>query len=418
MASEPVPVDWSTLTADEQETLLLAVDLEVDAGCELLDFTDLSVVEDLSGLLDLSQSNVTWNGKATVHRDCSVTLARELSWGTALIRLFQVLTDAMSGLSARRNVGVFCLTTPDTPLGTEVLLPDGSTSVLYKVTGPDRLHLLDREVGRSYVVTEGTGVLAALEQVITDAGLSGVLIDSTAEAATVPTDMAWPLIPSADTASSTDTVGPPDVTATSGSRATTWLNIANDLLGLISYRGAWCDDDGYYRFTPYADPSTQPPTWGWNADDPIVSTVLVDRTASRDVWKAPNRWIFIWSNMPTDGSGDEQTPTEGNGGVYIVDNVSDGPSSQAARNGLIFPTQVSFNAASADDLIAQGLARVAADKRAVTTYQVKTGPFPIAGHWDVFTYTDEAAGGSVKVQATSWQMPLNGGPVTWDFEEV
>jgi hypothetical protein len=41
-----------------------------------------------------------------------VKVSRELVWGVDLIRPYMRVTDKLTNLSARFNVGVFCLTTP------------------------------------------------------------------------------------------------------------------------------------------------------------------------------------------------------------------------------------------------------------------------------------------------------------------
>jgi hypothetical protein len=108
--------------------------------------------------------------------------------------------------------------------------------------------------------------------------------------------------------------------------------------------------------------------------------------------------------MPVAADGSQQTPTAANGGVYQVDNVSDGPSSQSARNNLVYAQAFQFTAATAQDLINQGDVKVAADKRAATRYTFTLRPnWVVFGHFDVARLNDVAIpGGTAKVQLTSW----------------
>lgn len=409
------PLDWADLTDEQIATIITSPAREVDVGCELLN-ADLTVAEDISTDLKTDGADVTWNGLARVHRDCKITLSRVLPWGISLVRLYEIHTDKIGGgLSARRNIGAFCLTAPDQPLGED--------PAAYAVTGQDRTYLLDRQVGRSYVVPATTNVVAALGQAITDAGLTGVRIDSTRADATVPTDMVWPLIPaaaisSADEAGVIDEV-PADLGILTDDTASpaTWRRIINDLAGLIGYRGVWADEDGYYRLGPYADPASRAPTFTMDATDTVSSVVAIDRTVTRDLWSTPNTWIFVRSNMP-DVGGVPATPTEGDG-LYTVVNTNDGPSSIEAMGGLAVPVQISYTAADQAALVTQGNARVAADKRATTTAKVNTVPFPQAGHFDVFTWRDDGLDESTwKVEATSWRMPLGGGDTEWTWTRV
>jgi hypothetical protein len=341
-------------------------------------------------------------------------MATELPWGSSLVRLFQTLTDNLSGLAARRNLGVFCLTAPDQVLGETVTLDDGSQATGYTVSGQDRLYLLQRQIGSSWVVGPDHSVLQAVAEAFAAAGLSGVQIDTTASAATTPGFMVWPLVATDDTSSTaTGSVTLADGTTTDGSGPTTWLTVINDLLALVAYRGVWCDENGIYRCGPYTDPGMRPSQFTFDADADD-STVGVSRTRTQDLWKAPNTWVFIQSNLP-----DGVVPADGAGIYYPPPNATDGPASESARNGLKWASVVSFTAADQASLVAQGDAQIAKDKRAGLTLQITTAPYPCAGHFDVFTYRDQAIpGGQVKVQATSWQIPLNGDPVSWTLEQV
>jgi hypothetical protein len=191
----------------------------------------------------------------------------------------------------------------------------------------------------------------------------------------------------------------------------TWLRIINDLQQAWNGRGVWCDDNGLYRLERYQAPSERAPEFTFDADDPTVSIVGEDRTVVADQWKQPNRWVFLWSNRP----GGEQA-VEGDG-MYVYDLPDSDPMS-AANRGLVWTKVYKYEAASQDVLEAIGARRVADDQRISTQYRVGTGPFPAAGHADVFTYIDSAIGGSVKVQASTWELDLLGADMSWTWEAV
>jgi hypothetical protein len=372
--------------------LLHASDVTVDAGCELL-AADLSVVEDITGDFQNVGGSVVWGQDPDTagetdpkldiqgQRDCTFGLTRALNWGSDLVRLYKLHSGA--GLvNVRFNVGVFCLTTPD--------LPVGVTPAVYQVTGFDLLYLLRRQVGDSYSVSAGSSYIDAVQQAISDAGLSsGAVIDTSGDA-TLPTDMVWPLIP-------TD-AGP-----------TTWLQIVNELLAAIHYDPLWCDENGLFRSQPHVDPSTRTPEYFLDADDVVGTIVGVSRSLTQDVFATPNTWVFVQQDF-------QGTPVEG-AGIYTVVNQSDGLASIDQR-GLVYADQRTVAAANQATLESLGDAQVAKDRATATTLQVTTRSLPIAGQGDVIAYSDVAAGGFFLVQATGWSLPLDGGDMTWALQST
>lgn len=372
-----------TLTLD-QAALLVGDRLEVSAGCDVLDL-DLNVTGDISD--HLVAGTIARNMRARIHGTCSLDLSTDLAWGTQLVRPYMTLSDG--DVSERFNVGVFMLTTPEQVLGDD--LPVRSTD------GFDRLYLLDREVADDYVRSEGETYYEALVQVFDDAGLTGFLIDGAAADYTLPVDREWPLV-----ARSTD----PDQT----SSPVTWLRVVNDLLTAINFRGVWADENGLYRCQQYLAPAARSPEFTFDVDN-IRENIVVARTVIEDQWKTPNRWVFLWQNRP---GGMSSTPGDG---LYERNLDDDHPLSAVSRD-LDWPKVYSYEAASQAVLEELGDRRVADDLGALAVYKVTTGPFPAAGHWDVVTYADDAAGGSVKAVATDWELDLSGGDMSWTWEAV
>lgn len=377
------------LTVAQVTSLLTGPSLSVSAGLELLT-RSLRLVEDISD--DLVGGRVERQMRATgSHGTCSLGLSRALTWGVDLVRPYMVLTNG--AVTARFNVGVFSLTTPERRTS--------EMPATYDVQGFDRLYLLNRPVGDTYTVAAGTSYLTAVTSAITAAGLSGVYLDSSASASTLPTAKVWPLV-QAQSGS--------DGRRDKDNSNITWLAVVNELLADIGYRSLWADENGLFRSEPAALPAARAPEFTFSADDVNVTILGEQRTFLQDVWNVPNRWVFVQQNRVTGAA----APTEGDG-VYTVNNTADGITSQSAR-GLVWAKVISLDAANQAALVTQGNVIVAADRRVAAVYKVTTGPFPAAGHLDVFTYADTALGGSVKVQAVSWQLPLDGGDMTWEWE--
>ena len=365
--------------------LLEADNVTVDFGADLLNL-NLGFVDDLSP--DLVGGSVGRKCYGTIHGFCTLQLSRVLTWGVDLVRPYLILSSGST--VARWNLGVYVLTTPQRTLG--------ETPETYEVQGYDRLMLLDRQVGADYSVAEDVTYRAAILAVFAAAGLSGVLIDGSAAESSLPVTKSWPLV-----ARSSD----PDQTNT----PVTWLRIINELLQAINFRSVWADQDGQFRCGAYQDPKVRTPEYVFDADSSLT-IVGEDRTIIEDVWATPNRWVFRQTNRAEGAA----LATEGNG-IYTLVNQSDGPTSIDGR-GLVWTSVVDYEAASQATLVSLADRRVASDRRVTTTLNVSTGPFPGAGHFDVFTYVDGAAGGARKVQATGWRMPLDGGNVEWEWEAV
>lgn len=373
------------LTVAQVRALLLSEALQVSAGAELLS-ANLMPVRDLSD--DLLGGAIDWNLRANIHGTCDLTLSAALTWGVDLVRPYMTLSDA--AVTARFNLGVYALTTPERTVGAD--------PVIYAVQGFNRIYLLDREVGADLVLVAGTTYRAALLDVFGQAGLSGVSIDGSAADSTLPATRTWPLV-----ATSTD----PDQTKA----PVTWLRVVNDLLSAINFRGVWADENGQFRCSAYKAPAQRPSEFEFDADSGLT-IVGAARTVVEDVWRTPNRWVFRQTNRAVGAP----APTEGDG-IYTVVNQSDGATSIDAR-GLTWTSVVDYEAATHATLVSLGDRRVASDRRVTQQLKVTTGPLPVAGHADVFTYRDLALGADRKVQAVSWRMDLLGADMSWVWEVI
>lgn len=375
-----------TLTAGQVRALLRAGNVTVDVGAELI-APNLTVLEDISD--DLEGGQVSHSLYAEIHRTCQLAMSRELVWGVDLVRPY--MTMASGGTTARWNLGVYCMTTPERSVADD---PE-----LFQVDGYDRVMMLDRQVGADYTVASGANYRTALLAAFTAAGMTGVIVESDAALLTLPAAKTWPLIGSDQS--------DPDQT----SSPATWLRIINDLLRAINFRSVWCDENGLFRCERYMPPATRGPEFEFDADDPLLSIVGEERVLTSDVWATPNRWVFRQTNR----TGGAPTPTEGDG-IYTVTNNSDGPTSITSR-GLTWTAVIDYEAASQAILVELGNRRVAADRRGTAMLSVTTGPFPPAGHADIYTYRDADVGDRT-VQAVAWEMPLDGSDVSWQWETV
>jgi len=368
----------SAFTAALVAALLVAPDLDVDFGVELLD-ADLTVVEDISA--DCSAGTVRRVMAADVHGTVELSISRELAWGRDRVRPYMLLSSATAGVSGCRfNQGVFLLTTPDRALGESV--------ATYAVTGFDQLYLLQNNIGDSWPVAAGANVLAAVRAVLTAAGVQApILLDSTGAAKTLATARTWPQ---------------------TSSDSPTWITVANKLLAMVGYRGLWVDWNGAFRSGPYVLPAERQSEFDLNVGDLVTGIVAADRSVSHDTWGIANWWRFI-ANQDT-------TPTEGSG-RYTTTNPSTGPSSIASVGIRRAPVQY-LDATSQADLVVQGDRIKAAAMSVPEIITAKLSPFPIAWHADRVTYSDAALGADRQAQCRSWSLSLDGSDGEYVLESV
>ncbi len=373
------------LSATQVLALLNADDAVITAGADLLDTSD-RVIADLTP--DLAAASVSRSNYAAVHGTATFTLSRALVWDRDRVRLHQTWSSPVLGLTARFNRGVFIPRRPADTLGQGL--------VTYTVQARDKLDLLLDPVGDTYeVVANGTRTyLQAVREAITAAGVGGaVLLDSSADTVVVPSTMVWPLVPVPQAA-------PGSLAGAAGT--TTWLAIVNALLAAVGYRGLWADENGAYRSEPYVAPSARASEYRLDRDDIRTANLsgVHTRTQASDV---PNRWVFVRRGM-------DVAPPAG-AGLYVVPNTTGLPTRTVV---------VELDAPDQASLVAQGDARVAADRQVAVVLEGASAPSPVAGHFDVLTYADAELGADRKVLARSWTDPdlFRAADMRWVLEEV
>lgn len=363
------------LTADQVVALIRdASAVSFAGGCELLTGLDLMVAEDFT--TDLSGGSVSRQSYANLHANARLAIARELEWASAIVRPYITISDGSD--TARFNLGAYYTSTPARDV-TEF-------PYVYDVDCYDLLSILDDPVGDAYAVAEGTGYLAAVEDILISRGVQVYLIDQTNTATLLPTDRVWPFA---------DNI--------------TWLTIINDLLAAIGYQGIWTDWDGMMRCQPYRTPSDRGPEWTYDAD-PLTS-MLGRRSIQRDFYDAPNRWIFVRSNNT-----DNVAPVEGNG-KYTFVNEQVGETSVQSR-GRIITKVVSLDAADQNTLVAAAQITIDADMQVPGKVTVSTFPNPLHWHFDMVYLADPAFGIPVSALSTQWSLPLDGSDMTHEWTLV
>lgn len=363
------------LTAAQMTTLIRdAPATRMGFGCELLDRA-LNVVQDIT--TSMVSGSVTRTAYADLHGSATLALATELNWGAALLRPYVTVTSAVT--SARFNMGAYWTSTPRTSYGRRPLI--------HEVDGIDVLDALRSPVGESYAVGVGSGYLSAVETILVALGYpaGAYVIDQTRAASVLPSARTWLL-----------------------DEGTTWLTIVNDLLGSIGYAGVWSDWDGRLRVEQYLSPSARSAEWVYDTL-PATSMLSPVRVVERDLYSAPNRWVFYRSNNV------EGTPPIEGDGVYTYTNQSFGPTSVDGRNGRVFTKPVPLDAADQATLVAAAQRTIDADMRTTAKVTLSTWPNPLHWHFDRIELRDPEIGPTTQALVTKWTLPFDGKPMAQEW---
>jgi len=364
----------SHLTATQVQYLIEgAPGIKVGAG---LDITDLAQddVTNVSGLYDgiFGGGEVERSAYTTLHGACRLSLAAPLEWGWAVAKPFMTITDGL--ITARFNLGAYFTNTPKRSRKEQ--------PPTFDVVGYDLLYALNTSVGDSYSVAKGTPILARVEEILLARGFTKYIIDQSRADATAPDDKVWLL-----------------------SENITWLQVVNDLLGMVGYAGVWSDWNGRMRCQPYQRPVERPYEWYLPADQ-WTSILGDDSDIQFDYHEAYNRWVGVRSNNIEDAA-----PIEGDG-IYTLTNDTDGITSIDARRGLVLTRREDFEVSSQADLVTRVQAMADADMSIPTRIDARTGPLPLAWHFDRYLINDPGIGVPSEVVGSSWNLPLNGDPMS------
>lgn len=373
--------------ADTVVTGLLQSDpsVQVEYGCEWLN-SNLALVEDITEYM-LAGSTVSSDIYATIHRSCSLVFSSDVpfDYATDFVKPYMVLRNPNTDQSARFNLGVYTLESPDFDLSVS---PSALT-----FSGLDLLHFLDQPIGDSFEIAAGVD----------------------------PVDVAADLIASIVPGSVVSAAPSGEVTASAYTWAyadsPTYLGVVNDLMSLVGYLGVWVDWDGVFQLVPYVNPTFGSTEWTFDlgSDDNIVAE---DRTAQQNFFDVPNWWRFVISNL-------DHTPVEGVDMVTYIDSDPDNPGSFANRNRLIKRTE-SVDVISYTALVAYATVSIAADLSPAETFDIKTSPFPLAWHRDLIRMIDPNLANLPpiksqyrRVLARSWELSLDGSDdMSWVWETV
>lgn len=344
---------------------------QIDSGLELIDM-NLEIVETLTA--DLLGGSVTRDSYATIHGTANFDLARALDWGRSLVRPYAKIGEAVFYL------GAYFTEVPS--------WQGGSDPIIYSVQGHDILSALNDRVGSAYAVAAGANILIEITTILTARGFTKYIIDQTRSDAVMPSNRVWALDDN-----------------------TTWLGIVNDLLASVGYQGIHSDWRGVLRSGPYVSPLDRSPEWVYSGSG-AASQLPIERTASRNLYDAPNRWIAVRQNN-IEGS----APVEGDG-VYTYVNQSMGPTSVEARGGRVITAPlITIDAADQSALIAAVQARAAADMANPTKYELSLPApgNPLHWHFDR-VYVIDPGIGLADVLVTKWTYPL--APSTEDMAQI
>jgi hypothetical protein len=384
--------------------------VEISVGLELLDVTDLSVVDDLSD--NLTGGSVTRSSYANIHGSAQFLLSQPLDWGSSIVRPYYQITGPISslpvtstvpsstyldqysdlytastayaatdGLSTMRfNLGAYFLHTPDTDMST--------SPPTYDVTGYDILSILDDAIGDAYSIPAGVAYLDRVADILTARGVTQYVIDQAAIGSVLQSSKVYTL-----------------------DNNVTWLTVVNDCLAAVGYQGIWSDWNGYLRCQAYTTPSARTPEWVLGVDD---ATNIIGQAVKRshDFYDAPNRWVFYRANNTEDTA-----PVDGDGRYEYI-NVSIGETSQEARAGRTITKVVSVDAADQAGLVAAAQQTIDADMQTPTKFSFPIAPFPLAWHFDKLTIADGRFGVVQDVLGSSWTLPFDGSDMAMEVTVI
>lgn len=367
--------------------------LKITYGAVALD-ADFRPVADISRYIS-SGSEIKSDVTATVHRTCTLNIDSDVadtgwSYLSGYVKPYMVFTDVASGLSGQFNLGVYTLTTPTMTLGTS------PTTLTF--SGFDLKYLLRQPIGDSYEVAAGQDPVEAAA-VLVGLAIPEVSVTVTPSGSTLPKQMSWPF----------DSTNP-----------YTYLDAIEELLASVGYRDVWADWEGEFRIEPFIDLQTSDYEWIFDTSAKAGFNIIsADRTQDLDLYDVPNWFRFVMADLP-------DSPVEGQTMFTWTDTSPSNPGSTANRRHSVRYIET-VTCATYNDLLAYGQRKIAALLGPSETFTLKTQPFPLAWHLDVFQYRDLALGGSMptvalsqrRVVSTTWTLPLDGqSDMEWTWQTI
>lgn len=361
--------------------------LRVGYGARRLD-KNLVVQEDLSPWMSAG-SSIKSDSTASIHRTCTLKLdsTNPITYGTDFVQPWMDLTNPDTGFTARFYLGVYTLATPT--------YDNSKLPSVLDVTGYDLLYYLNDVIGDSIQIASGANPIDQATSLIL-AAFPGATINAVPTTATLSSALTFPF--------------------DSSNSSTTYLEVINTLLAACGYQPLWVDWNGAFQLVPYVTPTTTNAEWTFDvqAADNIVAE---QRSSSQDLFNVPNKWIFIMENLSA-------APVEGTTQFTYVDTSLNNPSSFPNRGRI--KRKIEFVAAADyPSLVTFGQSVIAQDITPAEQFDVSTSPFPIAWQYDQILYIDSnlapippALQRVRRVQALTWELPLDGGDMTWTWQTV
>ncbi len=350
-------------------------------GLELLGgLDDMNPYADLSD--DLAAASVSRNNFADIHGSATFGLAVPLSWGNDVVRPYMTMTGPTSATATslttmRFYLGAYFADSPEDDFS--------EVPVHYDATGYDVLSVLDDYIGDDYSIATGTLYLDRVEQILQSRGVTHYHIDQDQAAVAATSPKVYSLDENA-----------------------TWLRVVNDCLAAVGYQGMWTDWTGEFQARSYTSPRDRAPEWEFT--DRRTNTMLTQRRKrSRDLYDAPNRWVFYQSNQT------ETAPVDG-AGRYEYVNAATGDTSVEARRGRVIAKQPEgVDVADHGSLVQYAQRVIDADMQRPGRITMETAPLPLAWHMDRYVVDDAQLGTATQVLGMTWAMNLDGSDVQHEW---
>lgn len=224
---------------------------------ELLDANN-ETAGDIEGVFGASVAN---NALADIKRTAKFNIedSAPINYLNSRIRPWFRLKMGVVPSWAEWPLGVFLLATPKRTVG--------ATTNVRQVDAYDQgLVLRDDKVGSRYTVAAGTNVITAVDNALTEAGITLKNLVPTTE--TLPVALDWP-------------------------PGTPRAKIIGDLLSSINYRSLYFNAAGYAVAEPYMNPTSRPVGYTYTTQD--RSLIVPQAEHELDLFAIPNQWVAVVS---------------------------------------------------------------------------------------------------------------------------